>query len=338
MTRVAVLGAGAWGTALAAALARSDREVRLWGRDAAALAAIAREHRNDAYLPGIALPPLETTSDPVDAMEGAAAVLLVVPVAATDAVVAGIAVSVPQNTTIVCCSKGIDPERSETPSETVRRLLPDRNVAVLSGPSFAHDVASGRPTAVTLAAPTLPRALKLVRALSGGGLRLYAHDDVRGVELGGALKNVMAIAVGAVRGLELGASAEAAVIARGFDELARVAVHEGARRETLNGLSGLGDLVLSCSSERSRNFAYGAALGRGEPTDALKLAEGVRTARTAAEVSRRNGLGCALIEGIDRLLRNELAPRALVEELLARPLKAEGDGARPVRIGSRAPR
>ena len=166
-------------------------------------------------------------------------------------------------------------------------------------------------------------AKTLAGRLSRPTFRIYAQDDRTGVELGGALKNVMAIAVGTARGLELGASAEAALVARGFDELARIAVRWGARRETLNGLSGLGDLVLSCASEQSRNFAYGVALGRGESTQGLKLAEGVRTAATAASISRREGLDCAVIEGVDRLLRKEVSARNLVGELLARPLRSE---------------
>ena len=321
--RIAVVGAGAWGTALAASCARAGRAVRLHGRDADLVAAIRVERRNPRYLKDIDLPPIAATTDMAEALDGAETVLLVVPVAATAEVGAAVVRVVGPDVPIVCCSKGIDPIHDETPSRIVHRLSPRTPLAALSGPSFAHDVARGLPTAVTLGAETLDTAMKLATTLSGPSLRLYAHDDLRGVELGGALKNVMAIAVGAARGLELGASAEAAVVARGFDELVRVAVALGARRDTLNGLSGLGDLVLSCSSEQSRNFAYGMALGREEPLEGLKLAEGVRTAGTAARIARERDLDCALIDGVDRMLNGQINASALVQELLNRPIKAE---------------
>ena len=326
---VAVIGAGAWGTALAAVLASDGTTVSLHGRDAATLAAIHETRENPRYLPGIALPALDATTELDTALAGAATVLLVVPVAATAQTVRAMAPILAADATVVCCSKGLDPEREETPAAIVARLVPNARVATLSGPSFAHDVAKGLPTAVTLGAAEMGEAGRLAALLSRPTFRLYAQDDLAGVELGGALKNVMALAVGTARGLRLGASAEAAVIARGFSELVRIAVALGARRDTLHGLSGLGDLVLSCASEQSRNFAYGVALGEGRSTEGLPLAEGVRTAATAARISRREGLDCAIVEGMARLLAGEVEAKALVEELLARPLRQEGDGAQP---------
>ena len=319
---VCVVGAGAWGTALAATFARGGASVSLYGRDVETVAAIGAGS-NPRYLDGVDLPPIRATADLASALEGAEIVLLVVPVAATAAIVPQVLAHMVKGATIVCCSKGIDPVRGETPAAIVRRHDPAAKLAVLSGPSFAADVAQGLPTAVTLAADRQADAMALAERLSNPTLRLYAHDDPLGAELGGALKNVMALAVGVTRGLALGASAEAAVIARGFDELVRIATTLGARRETLTGLSGLGDLVLSCSSPQSRNFAYGDALGRGAGTSGLKLAEGVRTAATAARVSHERGLECAIIEGVDRLLRGEIEPQPLVRELLDRPLRSE---------------
>ena len=323
---ICVVGAGAWGTALAATFARAGpgtgASVTLWGRDAETVAAI-EAGTNPRYLPGIDLPPIRATTDLASALDGADIVLLVIPVAATRAIVPDVLAEMEEGATIICCSKGIDPERGETPAAIVRGHAPEASVAVLSGPSFAADVARGLPTAVTLAADDREEALRLAGRLSNPTLRLYAHDDPPGAELGGALKNVLALAVGVARGLELGASAEAALIARGFSELTRIATALGARRETLTGLSGLGDLVLSCSSPQSRNFRYGMTLGQGGDTTGLELAEGVRTASTAARISRERGLDCAIVEGVDRLLRGDVEPHALVHELLERPLRAE---------------
>lgn len=325
---IAVLGAGAWGTALAAVMAGDGTPVRLWGRDGATIEAIERRRENPRYLPGIALPDMMATTRLETALDGADLALLVVPVKATREVARAVLDRAPQ-IALVCCSKGLEAQTGETPAVTVERLAPRAPVAALSGPSFARDVAAGLPTAVTLACPALDDATALAARLSRPRLRLYAHDDRRGVELGGALKNVMAIAVGAARGLGLGASAEAAVVARGFDELVRISTTLGARRETLNGLSGLGDLVLSCASPQSRNFAYGLALGEGRSTDGMPLAEGARSAASAARVSRRHGLDCAIVEGVDRMLRGAVRADALVEELLSRPLKRESASAGP---------
>ena len=315
---IAVLGAGAWGTALAVALCRADRAVRLWGRDEAALAAL-REGRSP-HLPDVALPPLEATADMAEAIDGADAVLLVVPVAATEAV-ARLVLPL-TDAPLVLCGKGLAPDTGETPRETVLRLAPARRVAVLSGPSFAADVARGLPTAVTLGAAE--GAFDLARALATPILRVYPNDDVRGVELGGAFKNVVALAVGVCRGLGLGPSAEAALAARGFAELVRLTTTLGGGRDTPGGLSGLGDLMLSCAGPGSRNFRFGEALGRKEGVDGLPLAEGARTAPTAARLSRTHGLDCAVMEGTARLLAGEVDATTLWRELLERPVRAEG--------------
>jgi glycerol-3-phosphate dehydrogenase (NAD(P)+) len=201
--------------------------------------------------------------------------------------------------------------------------LPDHVVGVLSGPSFAADVVRGLPTALTLALPDPARAQSLAQALSGDAIRLYASDDIVGVQIGGSLKNVMAIAVGICRGGGMGASAEAALITRGYAELVRLGVAMGARAETLMGLSGLGDLVLTCSSELSRNFSYGIAVGRGQDVTGLKLAEGVHTVSIANEIAARHSISCPVMQTADLVLSGKLSAEEARTALMSRPIKAE---------------
>jgi glycerol-3-phosphate dehydrogenase (NAD(P)+) len=224
---------------------------------------------------------------------------------------------------IVSTAKGIDAGTGRLPGQLLAEALPGLDVAALSGPSFAIDVARGLPTAVTIAAGRIETAAELSRQLSAGTFRCYASDDLAGVELGGALKNVLALAVGAARGMKLGASAEAALIARGFAEMSRLAIALGARPQTLTGLSGLGDLVLTCSQAQSRNLSYGVALGAGENLEGRPLAEGVFTARIAAEIAASNGVAAPIIATVADVLDRSLTPREAVIRLLERPLKSE---------------
>ncbi|HMQ57523.1 MAG TPA: NAD(P)H-dependent glycerol-3-phosphate dehydrogenase [Rhizobiaceae bacterium] len=323
--RIAVLGAGAWGTALAAAQRRAGREVSLWGRDAKVIEAINERAENPAYLPGIRLPDsIAATTDAAMALTGASIVLSVVPAQVTGRTLALLDGAIAGDATVVLCAKGIEAASGRLLCAVAAEVLPGRRIAALSGPSFAADVAAGLPTAVTVANDDIDAALNLARFLSSRLLRCYASDDLAGVEAGGALKNVMAIAVGVARGLALGASAEAALATRGFAELRRIAVTAfGARPETLKGLSGLGDLMLTCSSPQSRNFAFGAALGRGEALAGRPLAEGVATAEIAAEIAGDAGIRAPITQAVAALVAGRISPTDAMTALLQRDVVAE---------------
>jgi glycerol-3-phosphate dehydrogenase (NAD(P)+) len=323
---VAVLGGGAWGTALALTALRGGHATTFWMRDAEAVAAVNRRHENPGYLPGVALDPgLVATSDLDGALAGASCVLAVAPAQALRGLAGQIAGRIAPGVPIVVCAKGIESGTGKRLSDIVRAVLPGHPPAALSGPSFAADVARGLPTAVTVAADGAGLAAELARTLSAPQFRCYSTDDLVGVEIGGALKNVLAIAAGAVAGAGLGASAQAAIVTRGFVELRRLGASFGARPETLMGLSGLGDLVLTCSSAQSRNFAYGMALGRGGPVSGLRLAEGVATAGIAAALAADRGIDAPITAAVDRLLCGTLSIGQAIEDLLSRPLKAEDE-------------
>jgi glycerol-3-phosphate dehydrogenase (NAD(P)+) len=321
--RIAVLGAGAWGTALALALSRAGRDVLLWGRDPVAIRQI-NEMRRSRHLPGIPLdPPPRATTNLADALAGRGIIVVAMPAQTVAGIAETLAARITEARTLVCCAKGIDRNTGKLPAETVAELLPDWQVAALSGPSFAFDVARDLPTAVTIASPQAEIASGLAEIFSAAQFRCYASTDLKGVELGGALKNVIALAVGVARALQLGASAEAALIARGFAEISRMAVALGARAQTLVGLSGLGDLVLTCSGAQSRNFAYGLALGRGEEVDGLPLAEGAFTARIAARIAVSHEIDAPIISAVADILDRRITPDVAVVQLLERPLKME---------------
>ncbi len=322
--KIAVLGGGAWGTALSLAMLHSGHEPRLWARDAQIVDAINRRHENRRYLPGIRLDRgVEATADLAAALAGAGCVLLAVPAQKLRDACGRAAAHIPKDVPAVICAKGIEASTGRLLSEIVGELLPANPVAALSGPGFAADVSRGLPTAVTVAARDEALAARLAALLSSPHLRCYSTDDLTGVEIGGALKNVMAIAAGAASGAELGASAQAALVTRGFVELRRIGAAFGARPETLMGLSGLGDLILSCGSSRSRNFAYGLALGRGESVEGLPLAEGVATAKIAAELAQRRGIDAPIVQAVAALLAGRITVPEAVASLLSRPLKSE---------------
>lgn len=324
MSRISILGAGAWGTALAAAFVRQGHAVRIWGRNPVTCDDINNSHTNQAYLGDARLPDaLEATPDMARALAKADIVLFVAPAQSTGDVAAQAAAHLPAPAVLIACAKGIDNRSGRMQSEVIADKLPDHRVGVLSGPSFAADVVRGLPTAVTLAMPQLADAQSLAEALSGDAIRLYASDDTVGVQIGGALKNVMAIAVGICRGGGMGASAEAALITRGYAELARLSVAMGARPETLMGLSGLGDLVLTCSSELSRNFAYGIAVGSGRDVAGLKLAEGVHTVTIANEIAGKHRISCPVMRTADLVLSGKMSAEEARIALMSRPVKAE---------------
>ncbi|MGJ0505827.1 MAG: NAD(P)H-dependent glycerol-3-phosphate dehydrogenase [Methylocystis sp.] len=329
MTRdsIAVLGAGAWGVALADVAAQGRERVPLWAHDPAHAAALAKDRENRRHLPGLPLAQAVVPVSDLACIEGATIVLAVVPAQAMRDVARAARAHLPAGAAFVICAKGIERDRRRFMSEVVAEELPQARPAVLSGPSFAADVCRGLPTAVTLAAEDEPLAQRLCEALSTKSFRLYRSTDLLGVEIGGAAKNVFAIAAGMAAGRRLGASAQAALIARSFAELMRLGRALGARSETLMGLSGLGDLVLTCGSAQSRNFAFGQALGQGvsvKDASGGKLTEGAFTARVLVEMAKAAGVEMPIAEAVDAILASRLSVDAAIEALLMRPLKAEG--------------
>lgn len=321
-SRIGVVGAGAWGTALANAAARAGRDVILWGRDGAAMAEMARLRENQASLPGIRFDDRVRGTADLAEVARADALLLVVPAQACRQVAGDLAPLIAPGTPMVSCAKGIERGTRAFVTEVIEAAAPAARPAVLSGPSFASDVAAGLPTAVTVAAGDAGLAEALCDALGGPTLRLYFSTDVRGVEIGGAAKNVLAIAAGIVDGRRLGASAKAALIARGFAELVRFGRAFGARAETLTGLSGLGDLILTASGPQSRNFALGQALGAGAPA-AAKLAEGAFTAAVLVEMAKAHGVDMPVSAAVDQVLSGQLTVDGAIDALMARPQRAE---------------
>ncbi|MER8505870.1 NAD(P)H-dependent glycerol-3-phosphate dehydrogenase [Mesorhizobium sp. M0199] len=323
--RVAVLGGGAWGTALALAMLRAGHFVRLYARDPVTVAAIDRGE-NPRYLPGIALDSgIAATSDIKLALADADCVLAVAPAQSLRAMLTAASSHVPKGVPLVLCAKGIERDTGALLSSIAEEILPANPVAALSGPSFATDVARGLPTAVVVAARDEALAADLAARFSAENLRCYSSDDLIGVEIGGALKNVFAIAAGAVTGAGLGASAQAAMVTRGFVELRRIGAAFGAKPETLMGLSGLGDLLLTCSSAQSRNFAYGLALGQGKPLAGLPLAEGVPTAAIAARIAGERRIDAPIIAAVAAILDGTVTIDQAVSALMTRPLKTETD-------------
>ncbi len=325
---IGVLGGGAWGTALAQAYAADGSPVRLWAREPEVVAAVNAERRNPLFLPGAVLSPSITATGELAELDDLAVLLVVAPAQHLGKVLAGLRDG-PRD--LVLCSKGIEAGTGRLMAEVARQALPQAEVAVLSGPTFAHEVAAGLPTAVTLACGGgETQWARLSGLLSRPMMRPYYSDDVVGAEIGGAVKNVLAIACGVVDGLGLGQNARAALIARGYAEMTRFGLALGARAETLAGLCGLGDLVLTCSSTASRNFTLGKALGEGLSADEalsgkLSVAEGAHTAPVLADLAAQRGIAMPIVEAVARLLAGQAPARQVVAELLARPLRAEGE-------------
>jgi glycerol-3-phosphate dehydrogenase (NAD(P)+) len=324
---VAVIGAGSWGTTVAA-LAAVNTPTMLWARRAETAAAIRDTRENVAFLPGVALAPgLVCTTDLDAALEREIAVLAV-PAQFLAHVLSSAAASHRPGLTLVIAAKGLERRSHRLLTDVLGAQRPDASLAVLSGPSFAHDVARDLPTAVVLAAPRLEDSRRLAARLATPRFRIYASDDVVGVQVGGALKNVIAIACGIVIGRGLGESARAALLTRGLAEIARLGEAMGARRLTMTGLSGLGDLALTCASPQSRNFALGLALGRGETLASLlarrrSVVEGVETAAAVAELAAARGIEMPIAAAVDAVLHRGADLDATIAGLLARPLKEE---------------
>jgi glycerol-3-phosphate dehydrogenase (NAD(P)+) len=319
---VAVIGAGAWGTALADVARRAGREVTLYARDAAHAARMAASRENPK-LPGVKIAADIAVTHDLALAARADILLLAVPAQHLREAARAVAPYLAAAKPLVACAKGIEHGSHQFMTEVIAEAAPAASPAILSGPSFADDVARGLPTAVTLAATDEALARALVQALGSATFRPYHATDVRGVEIGGAAKNVLAIAAGIVVGRKLGASAQAALTTRGFSELARLGRACGARAETLGGLSGLGDLILTCSSPQSRNFALGLALGRNEAPAREKLAEGEFTAPVLVELAASQGVDMPVSNAVAAILSGAITIDAAIEGLLTRPFKAE---------------
>jgi glycerol-3-phosphate dehydrogenase (NAD(P)+) len=326
VSNITVVGAGAWGTALALACARAGRTVALWEPDTVVAPFLASD-RESPFLPGVHIDEgIKLTADAAEAMR-ADAILLVVPAQAVRSVTTKFAGLIAEGTPVVVCAKGIERSTRKFMAELVAECAPAAVPAILSGPSFAADVARGMPTAVTLAAEDQDLARELAQAIGSASFRPYHSVDVRGVEIGGAAKNVLAVAAGVVAGRGLGASALAALTTRGFAELVRFGRAYGAKPETMMGLSGLGDLLLTCSTPQSRNFSFGVNLGRGEPEavhGSTGLAEGVFTAPVLVEMARERAVDMPIAGAVAALLEGSMSVDRAIESLLARPFKAEG--------------
>ncbi len=328
--QVGVVGGGAWGTALAQMLASDGREVLLWARESDVVEAVNAQHRNPRFLPGSALHPTIRATASLGDLAALPVLLMVTPAQHLGTVLGQLA---PHGSDIVLCAKGIEQGSGKLMSDVAAAAAPGAALAVLSGPTFAHEVAEGLPTAVTLAcAGGEAQWARLAPVIARPAFRPYYSADVIGASIGGAVKNVLAIACGVVEGLGLGANARAALISRGFAEMQRLGLAMGAEAETLAGLSGLGDLVLTCSSSESRNFALGMALGKeGDHTggaaallaERSTVAEGAFTAPVLMRVAEERGIAMPIAAGVAALLEGAISPRALVAQLLARPLRAE---------------
>jgi glycerol-3-phosphate dehydrogenase (NAD(P)+) len=325
---VGVLGGGAWGTALAQVCARAGLAPLLWAREAEVVEAVAARHENPLFLPGIILDPAVRATADAGALLDADFLLAVVPAQHLRATLAPLAARIRPGLPVVLCAKGIEAGSLKLMTQVLAETAPQAAPAVLSGPSFAIEVAAGLPTAVTLAAGDAALARALAQAIATPAFRPYVAGDMIGAEAGGAIKNVLAIACGVADGRGLGRSAQAALITRGFAELTRLAVALGGEAETVAGLCGLGDLVLTCSSPTSRNMALGQALGRGQSLDQalagkLSVAEGVASAPAVTALARRLGVETPVCEAVRAVLAGETEVGAAIAGLLARPLKSE---------------
>lgn len=333
--RIAVIGAGGWGTALSLLAARGGHDLLLWARDARVVDEVNGERENRTFLPGHRMPPnVRATCEIEEALDGATVILLALPSHATRELLERARSRVSPDVIFVSATKGVEVETGMRVSEVVRDVLGEgaaRRFVCLSGPSFAKEVAAGQPTAVVAASSDESLGRGVQAALSAQNFRVYTNPDVVGTELGGASKNVMALAAGMVAGLGLGANSVAALVTRGLAEMTRLALAEGGRLETLMGLAGLGDLVLTCTGRLSRNRHVGEQLGRGRSLEEVlsemnEVAEGVRTTRALKLLSGRRGVEMPITDEVHAVLYEGKAAREAVERLMSRPLKDEFEG------------
>jgi glycerol-3-phosphate dehydrogenase (NAD(P)+) len=327
---VGVIGGGAWGTALAQVAARAGLEPVLWARESEVVESVNAAHENQLFLPGVALEASIRATGELAEIAARDLIFAVAPAQHLRGVLQHLVQHFRAGTPVVLCAKGIEQGSLKLMTEVLAEALPGAAPAVLSGPSFAGEVARGLPTAITLAAPDEDLARDLAEAIATPTFRPYVSGDMIGAEAGGAIKNVLAIACGIVEGRGLGRSAHAALVTRGFAELTRLAVALGGRAETVAGLCGLGDLVLTCSSSQSRNMSLGIALGRGESLQAalagkLSVAEGVASAPAVRDLARKLDVETPISDAVAAILAGETDVDAAIAELLARPLKSETD-------------
>jgi glycerol-3-phosphate dehydrogenase (NAD(P)+) len=324
--RIAVIGAGAFGTALAAVIALTGRsEVILVGRNADLMTDLSADRMNDAVLPGIELPDSLQFSAEADSISGAGIVLFAMPSQAQADAARHYGPYLAKDAIVVTCAKGIDKVSGDLLTDMLERELPQHAIAVLSGPGFAADIAKGLPTAMAIAAADMAVAERLAQAISGPTFRLYASDDRIGVQLGGALKNVLAIACGIVEGRGIGDSARAALISRGLAEMSRFVAAKGGKAETVRGLSGLGDLVLTATSHQSRNLRFGIALGEGDTVDPAHgtLVEGAYAASVAARLAHKLGVDMPITDAVSAIIDGKLDITAAIGQLMTRPITTE---------------
>ncbi len=319
---VAVIGAGAFGTALAISLASTGKSVLLWGRDAVQIDAAKLTRTNAARLPGVTLPDSLIPTSNIEDLAGIETVLLSIPMQTLGGLVQQYQQQLDGKTLVACC-KGIDLEKQTGPSAILAQICPNSTIAVLTGPSFATDIAAGMPTALTLACANDAAGKVLQQSLTAPNLRIYRTTDTIGAELGGALKNVIAIACGAVMGAKLGESARAALMTRGYAEMVRMTTKLGAKPETLAGLSGFGDLALTCTSDTSRNYRFGLSLGRSEAFDSSITVEGAATAKAASALADEIGFDMPITNAVAALSSGSVSVQDVLKALLSRPLKEE---------------
>jgi glycerol-3-phosphate dehydrogenase (NAD(P)+) len=325
----AIIGGGAWGTALAALIARNEVETILWALEEDVARSINGRRENAVYLPGVRLPETLRATPHLEATGGRDAYVFVVPAQHSRGVLQQLRNVAPAHAPLALCSKGIERATGKLLTEVLAEVWPEAEAAILSGPSFARDVAEGLPTAVTLASRSAATGARWMATIGAPHFRPYLSDDLIGAELGGAVKNVLAIAAGAVIGRGLGDSARAALIARGFAEFTRLGVARGAKLETMAGLSGLGDLILTATSPQSRNMSLGVELGRGRSLDDVlaerrSVAEGVATAPAVVAMAARSGVDMPICAAVADLVSGARGLDAIIAALLARPLKTEG--------------
>lgn len=326
---VGIIGGGAWGTALAQTACRAGRDTLLWAREPEVVAEIAASRTNTPFLPGVRLDPaLQATAQLAD-VAARDVVLMVAPAQHVRATGAALAPHLTPDTPVVICAKGLEQATGKLLADVLGETLPRATLAILSGPSFAADVVRGLPTALTLASADETLGTRLAETLASRSFRIYRSTDMIGVQLGGAVKNVLAIAAGIVEGKALGASAHAALVTRGFAEMRRLGDTLGARPETLMGLSGLGDLLLTCGSPQSRNMSLGRALGQGQDLAAIlagrrSVAEGVSTAAAVVKVAAEKGIDMPISAAVHAIVEGRQNVDAAIDALLSRPLRAEG--------------
>lgn len=328
MNKIGVIGGGAWGTALAQSQALAGKNVVLWAREEDVVSSINHDHENKPFLPDITLDEkVSATSSLADAAR-ADALLIVTPAQHLRASLSSLKPALQPETSLVICAKGVEIETGAMLSQIARDIVPQNPIAILTGPTFAAEIARGLPSAVTLAMNDLESAQKLAENLNSRNLRMYPSDDIIGAQIGGAVKNVIAIACGMIEGKKLGDSARAALVTRGLAEITRLGTALGAKRETLMGMCGVGDMILTCSSMQSRNFSLGVALGQGRKlSDILaernSVTEGVYTAKALATMAKNNAVEMPISEAVNKCLTEEIDVDVLIANMLDRPVKAE---------------